>query len=247
MDFIIQLFLVLLIIYFFVYYGIETFFDFKNIPKEYGEDIENICKSNTNNIPKIIHHICPKDFNRWHKKWFICYESWLRLFPSPEYTHMHWYDDELHNIVEEEFPWFLEIFNEYDVNIKRIDMVRPFILYKYGGIYADMDYFVYENFYDDLNQDKVNICDSPYKSNEEVTNALMASPPNNNFWLLILDEAYTYKDTYVLLSTGPQLLSKIYARYSELVHVLPYDKFNPPSWEEDMNNVKTKHYNTIMW
>jgi len=243
---VLKIFFIFIILYI-IYYGIETFYDFKNIPNEYGNNIQNICKSNSNNIPKIIHHICPKNFNKWHQKWFVCYESWLRIFPKSEYEHMHWYDDELHKLIESDFPWFLEIFNSYTENIKRIDMIRPFLLYKYGGIYADMDYYVFSDFYNDLEQNKVNFAESPYKSNEEITNALIASPPNNNFWLLVIDECYKHKDTYVLLSTGPQLISKLYARFPELVNILPYDKFNPNSSDDDNDQMKTRHYNTVMW
>jgi mannosyltransferase OCH1-like enzyme len=243
-----KIIIVIILIYFIIYYILESFFDFENIPKEYGNDIDDILISkDSNGVPKIIHHICPKDFKRWHQKWFYCYESWLRLFPSPEYTHMHWFDDELHKVIDEDFPWFLEVFNSYGENIKRIDMVRPFILYKYGGIYADMDYYVYSNFYDDLAQDKVSICESPYKGNEEITNALMSSPKNSNYWLLVIDECYKHRDTYVLLSTGPQLISKIYKEYPQLVHVLPYPIFNPPPWDAHSEAVKCKHYNTVMW
>ena len=249
-----KIFLIIIIFIFILFFFIkkksisETFFNFENIPKIYGESIENIEDVNEVGIPKIIHHICPKDFNRWNMKWFVCYESWLRLFPSPEYLHMNWYDDELVEVVkEEQFSWFLEIFEGYSENIKRIDMVRPFILWKYGGIYADMDYLVFKNFYDELDQTKVTLLDSPFKNNEDVTNALMASPKGNNFWLLVLDECYKHRDTYVLLSTGPQLITRIYHRYPELVSVLPHDKFNPFNWIPTNDEMRGRHYNTFQW
>jgi mannosyltransferase OCH1-like enzyme len=239
--------LTIVLIYFLTIVLTEHFFEFENIPKDYGNDIDNIKVSNSSNIPKIIHHICPKDFRRWNKKWFCCYESWFKHFPEPEYTHMHWYDDELHKIVEEDFPWFLDIFNSYDQNIKRIDMVRPFILYKYGGIYGDMDYMIFKNFYDELDPDRVSLCESPFKGNEDITNALMSSPPKNNFWLLVLDECYKHRDTYVLLSTGPQLLTRIYQFYPDLVHVLPSKNFNPFDWEPKTDDLFARHYNTYAW
>ena len=231
--------------------GNEYFYDFENVPKKYGENINDKYELNGNGIPKIIHHICPRDFNRWHAKWFVCYESWLRIFPKPEYTHMHWYDDELHKVIEEDYPWFLEVFNGYTENIKRIDMVRPFILYKYGGIYADMDFQVFKNFYDNLPKDRVSICESPYKGNEENTNALMASPQGSNFWLFVIDECYKHRDTYVLLSTGPQLLRSVNQTHpdiiNKLVNILPYNLYNPPPWDQTDENTISKHYNTVAW
>ena len=227
---------------------IEGFFDFENIPKEYGKKIEDIKKSPNKVVPKIIHHICPKDFRRWHSKWFFCYESWLRVFPKEEYTHMHWFDDELDQVIKNDgYEWFLPIFESYDVNIKRIDMVRPFILYKYGGVYADMDIEVYKNFFDQLHEEKVSIAESPYKGNEEISNCLMASPVNHYFWLLIIDRCYKYRDKYTLLSTGPQLISQVYSEHKELVHILPDKLFNPAPWFEKNPDIYAKHFNTVMW
>jgi mannosyltransferase OCH1-like enzyme len=227
---------------------IEGFYDFENIPKEYGKNIEDIKKSPTKGVPKIIHHICPKDFRRWHSKWFYCYESWVRIFPKEEYTHMHWFDDELDQVIKNDgYEWFLPIFESYDVNIKRIDMVRPFILYKYGGVYADMDIEVYKNFFNQLHEEKVSIAESPYKGNEEISNCLMASPINHYFWLLIIDRCYRYRDKYTLLSTGPQLISQVYFENKELVHVLPDTLFNPAPWFPENPDIYAKHFNTVMW
>ena len=226
----------------------ENFIDLKNIPKNYGDDIKDINISPETGVPKIIHHICPKDFRKWHHKWFFCYESWIKIFPADKYTHMHWFDDELEEIIDNDgFEWFLPIFRAYDVHIKRIDMVRPFILYTYGGVFADMDIEVYKDFFDQLSPDKVSIVESPYKGNEEISNCLMASPPKHNFWLLIIDRCYQYRDKYTLLATGPQLISEIYRENSQIVHVLPDILFNPAPWFAENKDIYTKHFNTVMW
>ena len=229
----------------------EHFFDFKNIPNNYSTDVDDIYNSPIKGIPKIIHHICPKDYKRWNNKWFIGYESTLRAFPSPEYTHMYWYDDELDKFIESDYPWFLNLFKSYDVNIKRIDMARPFFLYKYGGIYLDMDYVVYKNFYDNLPDDKVSTPESPYKFNHEhIQNAFLCSPPKHNFWLLIIDECYKHKDEHVFNATGPQLYTQMYYKYPELVNVLPLELYNPDIKDEEAfnrNDIYAKHLLSVSW
>jgi mannosyltransferase OCH1-like enzyme len=230
-------------------YVSESFYDFKNIPKNYNEIID-INKSPISGIPKIIHHICPKDYKKWNSKWFIGYESFLRIFPKEEYTHMYWYDDELDKFIEAEFPWFLETFKSYDKNIKRIDMIRPFFLYKYGGIYADMDYVVYKNFYNEMPPDKVSIPESPYKDNEFIQNALIISPPKHNFWLLIIDNCYQHKDEHVFYATGPQLYTQTYNSNKELVNILPVDLYNPHINDNEAFNKKdiyAKHLLSTAW
>jgi len=228
----------------------ELFFDFENIPKVYNKEIKDINISPEKGIPKIIHHICPKDYKRWNNKWFIGYESTLRIFPSPEYTHMYWYDDELYKFIESDFPWFLDIFNSYDINIKRIDMIRPFILYKYGGIYLDMDYVVYKNFYDELPEDKVSIPKSPYEKNEYIQNAFLCTPPKHNFWLLIIDECYKHKDEHVFNATGPQLYTQIYFKYTNLVNILPIEQYNPSIDDKEAferTDIYAKHLLSTSW
>jgi len=228
----------------------ESFFDFNNIPKNYNSDINDIYKSPEKGIPKIIHHICPKDYKKWNNKWFVGYESTLKIFPKEEYTHMHWYDDELDKFIESDFPWFLDIFKSYDVNIKRIDMIRPFFLYKYGGIYLDMDYVVYKNFINNLPDDKVSIPESPYKDNEYIQNAFLCSPPKHNFWLLIIDECYNHRNEHVFNASGPQLYTKTYYKYPELVNILPVDLYNPHIDEKDAfnrTNIYAKHLLSTSW
>lgn len=248
-KYIIYLMILLVLYQFFV--NREHFYDFQNIPTNYNTEIKDINVSPHSGIPKIIHHICPRDFKRWHKSWFIGYESTLKAFPSDEYTHMHWYDDELDKFIEKEYPWFLPIFNAYDVNIKRIDMVRPFFLYKYGGIYLDMDYVVYKNFYNELPPDKISSPESPYKFNREhIQNAFLCSPEKHNFWLLIIDECYKHKDEHVFNATGPQLYTQMYYKFPDLVNVLPLELYNPDIKDDEGFNrtdIYAKHLLSVTW
>ena len=242
-------FIIILLLYKLVIKNNE-FFDFNNIPKTYNEEIKDINISPEKGIPKIIHHICPNDFKKWHPLWLICYESWLKYYPKPEYTHMHWDDKELDDFISENYPWFLQIFRGYNLNIKRYDISRIFLLYHYGGIYADMDYKVYKNFYDELPQDIVSISESPYKWNEHIQNALMISPPKHNWWLLLMDECYNRQNGYVLYATGPQLLTFIYYKYPNIVNVLPSNIYNPNMYEQDKideTKIYCKHLLTTTW
>lgn len=244
---------IIVFILFFILYKIiflENFYDFKNIPKTFNEEINNINESPNIGIPKIIHHICPNDYKKWHPYWFECYGSWLKYYPKEDYKHMHWDDKELDDFISENYPWFLEIYSGYDVNIKRYDIARVFLLYHYGGIYADMDYQVYKNFYDELQQDIVSIPESPYKWNEHIQNALMISPPKHNWWLILMDECYNRKNFNVFSATGPQLLTPMYFKHPELVNILPYKLYNPNIYEpEDINEkeIYAKHLISTAW
>jgi mannosyltransferase OCH1-like enzyme len=229
----------------------EGFYDFKNLPDKYKNMIDDINKVPVSGIPKIIHQICPRDKKRWVDKWYIGYETWKKHFPEPEYTHMLWFDDELEEIIKSDFPWFLDVFRNYDKNIKRIDMVRPFILWKYGGIYADMDYVCYKNFYNQLPPDKVSTPESPYKENEFIQNALLISPPKHNFWLLVIDEAFNRKNMHVWAATGPQLFSFLYYNHPDMLNILPYELYNPnvlnDDYKKNEDKLIAKHLLSVQW
>jgi mannosyltransferase OCH1-like enzyme len=201
-------------------------------------------------IPKIIHQTAPRDKSRWNEDWITCQESWKKYFPEPEYKHIMWYDEDLDNLILNDYEWFYDIYKSYKKNIQRIDIARYFILYKYGGIYADMDYMCMKNFYDLLPSDKVSISESPHKENEYIQNALMASNINNDFWIKVIDEATIRKNSKrVLFSTGPKLVSDVYEKNKDSVNVLPCNLFNPLPDSEEFNSKDTftKHLGTKSW
>jgi mannosyltransferase OCH1-like enzyme len=201
-------------------------------------------------IPQIIHQTAPEDIKKWHPHWSSCQASWGKIFP--EYTYMLWNDDDLEKLIREDFPWFLPTYLAYPRHIKRVDACRYFILYKYGGIYADMDYEVFRHFAHLLPPDKVSVCESPYKENENCQNALMASPVGHPFWLVVFRSLFRWRDyKNVLKSTGPILLDyAIEKDGTGKVHILPHDQFNPHRENQEFENTSllyTRHHGTMVW
>ena len=64
--------------------------------------------------------------------------SWVKYNPKWEYR--FWTDDDNRALIKEDFPDSLEMFDGYATPIQRADAIRYFILYKYGGVYADLDF-----------------------------------------------------------------------------------------------------------
>ena len=69
------------------------------------------------------------------------YDIWSRSFSrhNPRYDCMIWDDQDNREFITEHFPWFLPFYDQYPKEIFRADAVRYFFLYKFGGLYADMD------------------------------------------------------------------------------------------------------------
>ena len=203
-------------------------------------------------IPKIIHQSAPADRSKWNFVWNKCHNSWLENFS--DFDHMMWTDDLIDEFVKEKYPQYYSLYQSFPVNICRWDLSRLLILHHFGGIYADMDVLCFENFYDDLLQDHVNIVESSGSHfpswQETVQNSLMASAVRCNFWIDVVDEirdimrneqySHELRDDpnflngwIVKATTGPIMLTKFlenkhkHMSFKENIYVLPNVDFNP--------------------
>ena len=131
-------------------------------------------------IPKIIHHIAPKDKSRWHPMWLRCYPTWQHHFP--DFEHKMWSDEsDIDELVQDYYLQYWQLYQAFPAHINRLDFVRFCILHKFGGIYADMDMFCYKNFHAELTYD-LHIVEAPY-GEEFLESALMMSAPDHEFWI----------------------------------------------------------------
>lgn len=198
-------------------------------------------------IPKIIHQqwkddVVPKKFMKWKEKW-------MQYFPEPEYTHMLWTDSNARELIAKHYPWFLQIYDEYEHNINRADAARYFILHHYGGIYADLDYEPTTNFYNYLPQNQVGMVESPYYWNEKTQNCLMSSPQNDPFWIdLFTVLTKNARKNEVLEATGPILLDQAMEYSSHPSYILPCENFQRvPLGEYDQTLWTTIYDREIMF
>jgi mannosyltransferase OCH1-like enzyme len=173
-------------------------------------------------IPKIIHQTWKnKNIPSYWKKY---HESWKKNFPEKEYKHILWTDADNEKFIKENYNWFYNTFIGYPKGIQRADAIRYFILYHYGGIYADLDCEVRENFYEDLDMDNINVAGNPYGGNCGMNN-LMASNKNNEKWKKVFTELENRKNNLSTLnSTGPKVLGSL---NQDNIKILDYKYYNP--------------------
>jgi len=180
-------------------------------------------------IPKIVHHMYKYDISSgpWPNAiWQQSFTAWKTLFPEPEYAHKFWSDAEVLAFIEHRCPKYHEVFTNEKRDIVRADFARYCIMWRLGGIYADLDYEPLRNFYADLRPGKVNLVQSPYMS-ETYQNSLMASPTNYSYWEKLMDLAqFTMNSKNILLAAGPQLLETLPLTHdSSVVHALSCNSF----------------------
>jgi hypothetical protein len=135
-------------------------------------------------IPKIIHHIAPEDISSWHPFWHKCRNSWENSFS--DYEFILWNDQEdINKLVYDNYRTYWNLYQSFPVHIMRIDFARLCILHKFGGIYADMDYYCYNNFEKYLKNHSIYLVENLTEefTSAIVENSLMAAEANNKFFL----------------------------------------------------------------
>ena len=188
-------------------------------------------------IPKIIHHTYKNhDLPEIYK---MCQTKIKILHPDFEYR--FYTDEDMDIVMKNNFPEYYERFNELPRMIMKIDMFRYFLMYKYGGLYTDMDYLMFKPF--DLLNEKVVI---PTNRDMGVGNILtclgnciFASEPNHPFWKSLMDTLFLIDrknlpfDGFdnVIKSTGPTFVFNMYNRFlnKDDINVPERMLFHPPT------------------
>ncbi|KAH7123273.1 glycosyltransferase family 32 protein [Dactylonectria estremocensis] len=86
-------------------------------------------------VPKLFHqswktNTLPAKFQRWSDS---CREA------HPDWEWVLWTDDDNLRLVKEHFPWLEETYLDLPGPIYRADLARNLYMYKFGGVYADLD------------------------------------------------------------------------------------------------------------
>lgn len=168
-------------------------------------------------IPKIV-HLSYKSEEEILPMWKEVLPAWKKTNPTWEIK--FWSDEENERLIQEEFPWFYETYKNFNYNIQRADAVRCCYLYKYGGLYIDMDHLPIEKidtiFYNNENKNDNQIYLTMSSNVPRFTNSFMASKPGCKFWIDYLREISNTKTKWywtnffeVMNTTGPMQLDKL--------------------------------------
>lgn len=175
-------------------------------------------------IPKIIHQVY-EDLSGPPENLRILSESWKKN--NPDWKYMFWTKSEMEDLVND-FPDFEGIYHKLPFNVQRWDVIRYMILYKYGGLYVDMDYECLKSLDSLLVSTKCVLGLEPQEHAKKINseylpgNAFMASVPNHPFWLAVIEyiknlNLYNYNEEskvrYILESTGPFMINCVLNNY----------------------------------
>lgn len=169
-------------------------------------------------------------------------------------------------LMKNDFPEYYDKFNALPRMIMKIDMFRYFLMYKYGGLYTDMDYMMFRPF-DLLNKMVVIPTNRDLDANKKLTclgNCIFASQPNHPFWKSLMDTLFiidrkklpfTGKEN-VLKSTGPMFVYNMYNKFVNKDDIFIPERrlFHPPTknnhqYIEKLKNTECygMHFCTGLW
>jgi mannosyltransferase OCH1-like enzyme len=135
-------------------------------------------------------------------------------------------------------------------------------MYKYGGIYVDMDYIMFKSF-DMLDTDAKIILpaarDISFGMTYYIGNCIFASEPNHPFWKMTIDTLFTetrenFKSNdihaevkHVVEATGPSFLYRIMKKWikenpdSSDIFIPPRYMFHPPTEQNNTVIQRMQH------
>ena len=185
----------------------------------------------------------PENFKKWSKTW---------KDKNPDWKYKLWTDNDNRNFIKQYYPWFLKTYDNYNINIKRVDAVRYFYLYHYGGLYVDLDFKCIKNMKDILKNKIVLGKMGNGKCDHCIPNAFMYSPKSKHpFWKFCIDQLYKKGEDNKSPeeTTGPIHLKTCYELFKNKKEITLLDSHNiyPIDWRSkttpDFCKVKGKKFN----
>lgn len=163
-------------------------------------------------IPRIIHQTYIN--NQIPEKWLPAYRSCQQVH-NDTWTHVLWTDDTARDFIEESYPWFLPTYDSYPYAIQRVDAIRYFVIYHFGGFYLDLDIGCRKTLEPFQQFDAIFPKTQPFG----VSNDMMAALKGHVFFKQLITElkghSYRVGTKYptVMWSTGPVFITQQLANF----------------------------------
>jgi len=169
-------------------------------------------------IPKIIHQT-------WKVK--VIPDGWKDAVTSCKrvnngFKYLLWTHESMDTFVKTYYSGFYKVYKLYKYDIQRCDAFRYLLLYKYGGVYLDLDMICNKELDKFVHYDLV----FARSSNVETyfTNAFFMVVPNHPFFKYCIKHLYENKDNYkyfgkhlhVMYSAGPAFLTDMVNNYKNI-------------------------------
>lgn len=199
-------------------------------------------------IPKCIHQIWSEKYDPLPDSLRTLGQTWKDN--HPEWKYIYWNEKTILVFINEFYPAYMNRYHAFPYDIQRWDAIRYLLLLHFGGLYVDFDYECLMGL--DPLIENTNCCfamepaehileDSP---SPYFNNALIGCTPGHPFIQEVVNYVFESdcclscskkdKSIYVLESTGPVMLSKLYkvSNHKNKITLLPTKNVSPFSFFE---------------
>jgi inositol phosphorylceramide mannosyltransferase catalytic subunit len=170
---------------------------------------------------------------------------------------MLWTDASSREFIANNYPWFLDTFDDYTYPIQRADAIRYFVLHHYGGIYLDLDVGCLRP----LDPLLIYPVILPKTIPVGVSNDLIFAEKGHSLFdqaihnLIAFDHSWVLNYPTVMFSTGPMFLSAQYGLYTsshpstfvEDIRILPKSLYGKNAKEGEAPHSFFSHYYGSSW
>ena len=149
--------------------------------------------------------------------WSSCMASWTKLLDRGDralgwhrsWEQRIWHDDDLAPLLHSILPQHADRIMAMRAPVERNDMARYAILYRYGGVYADLDMKLLRSslFSHAASGQHITL---PFEKGRLVGQSIMLAPaPQHAFWMKLIDWLVEHYDPacYEPLNTGPDAVT----------------------------------------
>jgi mannosyltransferase OCH1-like enzyme len=177
------------------------------------------------NIPKLIHQTWST--NTLTEPLLNYRQSWINL--NPNYINILHTDIDNDKLINDYYPEFKSIYYNFPYKIQKVDLIRLLYLYKFGGIYVDLDVECLKPIHNLFTNDTLVLepRDNKLRIPFLISNYIMAFNKDSVFIKSVLKEIlnnYSYTGNYkrdICASTGCLLLTKTYSKVIDKLTIKP--------------------------
>lgn len=173
-------------------------------------------------IPKILHMIWV-GVNSAPDYFFENLAAWKQLMPDWEFKIWTNADLTVTNIDKE----YLDLINKADTGAQKADLLRYYVVNKFGGYYVDSDITPQRSLNElDTNTHNIVLCHDLKIDWAYIINAFFAASPKHPILEFVIQQMYNvdYNNSEIHLTTGPAALGKAYFNFKNNLNclILPY-------------------------
>lgn len=193
-------------------------------------------------IPKIIHQIYDsREGNKISHKLIKISKTWEKN--HSQWKYLFWDQKAIDAFLEEHYPYYIAPYFHFKYPVQRWDSIRYLLVYHYGGLYVDMDYESLEPLDKLLDNAECFFGCEPVEHKPSdiqiyLGNSLFGSIAEHPFLQLLIKKCFepttevtetNGKIKFILETTGPVMVSKMYQKYAnnKKVTLLPSEFVAP--------------------